>query len=650
MVSSSLAALKECSSLEQKLQLLNKQNVVKRFLLTHPDWAWAMGALTAEQQVAFKSVVALGQGEIVFRLDRGMEWRTPLRRMLDHLVAVERFYDAMGGIVGYHLELMRLLAGELMVDDGRRYLPPPSESDELAVKWGIEALPQMAEIYPIGGAGDRLGLTDEETGESLPAACLEFEGRSLLAGLIRDLQAREHLYFKLFGERVVTPIVLMTSEEKENHRRVIEILEKNGWFGRPPSSFKLCTQCLVPVINEEGNWAMRGSLDLVMKPGGHGVIWKLMCDAGIFKWLREQGRSCALIRQINNPVAGIDDNLLRFVGLGAHGKRTFGFLACERRPGMAEGLDVLIELGEKRSITNIEYTDFTKHGVEDAPEFPANTNILFADLPAIEKQVGECMLPGALINMKHTAPFIDAKGNCREVPAGRLESTMQNIADTIWGDADPLPTYVVVGERKKTISVTKKSWKEGEPIEETPVGAWADWMENAGDLLRRCGFDRPPSQFAMHPALGPLWQIIEQKVRGGKVAEGSELELEIAELDMENLTLDGSLRILAKRPLRARCRLIDVTVSNRGIDTSGKNIFWRRQVKRREELRIELRGTGEFEAHGVHFSGDVEIVVPDGFKVTALQDGEGFKLLREPIEEPSWSWHHELSDGGVRLH
>jgi hypothetical protein len=49
-------------------------------------------------------------------------------------------------------------------------------------------LPELGEIYPIGGAGDRLGLVDSDTGESLPAALLPYCGRSLLEGLIRDLQ------------------------------------------------------------------------------------------------------------------------------------------------------------------------------------------------------------------------------------------------------------------------------------------------------------------------------------------------------------------------------------------------------------------------------------------------------------------------------
>lgn len=43
----------------------------------------------------------------------------------------------------------------------------------------------------------------------------------------------------------------------------------------------------------------------MMKPGGHGAIWKLMWDEGVFDWLQGQhGRRAALVRQISNPMAG----------------------------------------------------------------------------------------------------------------------------------------------------------------------------------------------------------------------------------------------------------------------------------------------------------------------------------------------------------
>lgn len=55
----------------------------------------------------------------------------------------------------------------------------------------LKGLPNMGEIYPLGGSADRLGLVDSNSGECLPAAMLPYCGRTLLEGLIRDLQVIE---------------------------------------------------------------------------------------------------------------------------------------------------------------------------------------------------------------------------------------------------------------------------------------------------------------------------------------------------------------------------------------------------------------------------------------------------------------------------
>ncbi|CAI9756453.1 unnamed protein product [Fraxinus pennsylvanica] len=53
---------------------------------------------------------------------------------------------------------------------------------------GIEGLPDLGEIYPLGGSADRFGLVDPETGECLLAVMLPYCRRTLMEGLIRDLQ------------------------------------------------------------------------------------------------------------------------------------------------------------------------------------------------------------------------------------------------------------------------------------------------------------------------------------------------------------------------------------------------------------------------------------------------------------------------------
>lgn len=58
-------------------------------------------------------------------------------------------------------------------------------------------------------------------------------------------------------------------------------------------------QPLVPSIGaEDGRWLISKPLAPVCKPGGHGVIWKLAHDKGIFRWFSGHGRKGATVRQV----------------------------------------------------------------------------------------------------------------------------------------------------------------------------------------------------------------------------------------------------------------------------------------------------------------------------------------------------------------
>ena len=46
----------------------------------------------------------------------------------------------------------------------------------------------------------------------------------------------------------------------------------------------------------------------MLKPGGHGAIWKLMLDKGVFKWLDGLDRQAALVRQIRSDSWTVDRN------------------------------------------------------------------------------------------------------------------------------------------------------------------------------------------------------------------------------------------------------------------------------------------------------------------------------------------------------
>ncbi|GKE14161.1 UTP--glucose-1-phosphate uridylyltransferase 3, chloroplastic [Tanacetum coccineum] len=150
-----------------------------------------------------------GSDECVKKVD-GAALNSLLRTLRD----VEEFYNCIGGIIGYQLMVLELLSQSVHGEKNDNFqhvnsnsnsmgmeileIHPPSVLDlsqdtEYAARaalWGIEGLPQLGEIYPLGGSADRLGFVDSVTGECLPAAMLPYCGRTLLEGLIRDLQVK----------------------------------------------------------------------------------------------------------------------------------------------------------------------------------------------------------------------------------------------------------------------------------------------------------------------------------------------------------------------------------------------------------------------------------------------------------------------------
>ncbi|KAL2903158.1 UTP--glucose-1-phosphate uridylyltransferase 3 chloroplastic [Bienertia sinuspersici] len=657
-----------------------------------------------------------------------------LKKLLKTLTEMERFYDCLGGIIGYQITVLELLAesvhGQNMNSSQHMKesmkcqfveihspkgvdLSKNTEYASQAAIWGIEGLPYLGEIYPLGGSADRLGFVDPDTGECLPAAMLPYCGQTLLEGLIRDLQAREFLYFKLYGKQCITPVAIMTSAAKNNHERISSLCEKLQWFGRGRSTFQLFEQPLVPAISaNDGEWLVSEPFTPVCKPGGHGVIWKLAYDKGVFQWLHNHGRRGATVRQVSNVVAATDLTLLALAGVGLHQGKKLGFASCQRISGATEGINVLVEKKEisgkwAYGFSCIEYTEFDKFGIPGASssksllsEFPANTNILYVDLHSAE-QVGsrndESSLPGLVLNIKKQIEYVDHYGIKHSVPGGRLECTMQNIADNFsntypyrcYGvnEADVLDTFMVYNERRRVTSSAKKKRKQGvKSLHQTPDGALLDIIRNAYDLLSCCNIkipevggnenyvkSGPPYLIFLHPALGPLWEVSRQKFYGGSIAKGSELQIEVAEFFWRDVQLDGSMIIVAENVMGAssanesgepmleygrrcaRCKLQNVSVLNNGIDwESGENMYWKHEVQRNECLKVMLHGNAEFEASDVTLEGNHVYEVPDGYRLKITSANPGISVQFDPIEDSkkdtgSWFWKYKIDGAHVKL-
>lgn len=693
--------LKTASNYTGKLAILSAQTDIVNFLSSEPHLEKLVTQLDTIGQYVVKSLLAIGQGPIIFQeINSIKNPAESLKNLLEKLLEIEKFYDTHGGIIGYHLIVLKLLEdrNQCPLKENVNYEIPPGldiskdgrELDE-AIRWGLETMRLMGEMYPLGGAGDRLSLKDEKTGDLLPVAQLFFCGRTLLESLIRDLQGREFLYYKLFGKQIVIPLAIMTSHEKDNHNRIMEICKSLEWFGRPIDSFRFFIQPLVPMVTTDGEWIVSGPMQLTLKPGGHGVIWKTALDEGIFDWFDQQQKKKILIRQINNPMAGVDAGLLVLSGIGCQKNKDFGFASCQRMISASEGMDVLKEIrksdGYEYCITNVEYTEFKQCGIHDGPEkegspyscFPANTNILFADLAAVKNAVDICSIPGMLINLKSRVSCYSPEG-VEEKLGGRLESTMQNIADCIV-DFSPkkiserddlsLRTFLTYNERRKTISVAKQSYTagSGKSLIDTPEGCFLDLQNNYRDLLvNHCGISMPQEQgeedymengpdciTLLHPALGMLYPVIGQKIKGGKIAKGSEFILEISEVDITDVDLEGSVIIEAKSvmgpqdayglmvfdtELCGKCTLTNVKVRNQGRVRAGGINSWKCQIERTESLNILLHGNAEFVAEDVELHGDVHFEVHEGHRLVVYQQGEEIAWHYEKIKQASWRWDY----------
>ncbi|MCE2982896.1 MAG: UTP--glucose-1-phosphate uridylyltransferase [Parachlamydia sp.] len=699
--------LRETSDIQKKIDFLDQLPAVRSYLSASPPFSQILNSLDTASCYAVKSILAIYQGPHLF--NQAEKEKKKFALLIEYLVSLESFYSEIGGIIGYQLEILRLLKQQSApppLEENVHYIQPEglSLSDNLyavnqAVRLGIENLPKIGEIYPVGGAGDRLNLLDDKTDTPLPAAALPFLGKSLLEGLIRDVQAREFLHYRLFEKQPIIPIAMMTSSEKNNHAIILSLCEQAGWFGRKRENFTFFMQPLAPLITEAGLWSLSAPLTLALKPGGHGVIWKLAEDQGVFSWFDSKEIRKGLVRQINNPVAGTDQALLALCGIGCSEEKSFGFVSCERLVNAAEGTNVVIETRQGKSfgykLTNIEYTDFAKHGIKDEPAvegspysaYPANTNILFIDIPSIQEAIKTCPLPGKIINLKSKVSFIDSGGKQHWVKGGRLETTMQNIADFMIdcfpnrlqkGQFDQLRNFIIFNERSKTISTTKQAYQRGQSPNSTPEQAYFDILNNHRHLFeKKCLYSLPAAQsfeeyiekgpnciLLFNPALGPLFSILQQKMRKGHLCARSEMQLEIAEARIENIRLEGSLLVTSLTPLgsiseegtyaygfESRCFLENVIIENKGIDFQETKNFWKNDIKRHESVSILLGEGSEFYAKNIWLIGNHEFEVPPRHRMilSTHKDGSLVKKLVK-IERPSWQWNYSFDEmEGVKL-
>lgn len=86
----------------------------------------------------------------------------------------------------------------------------------------------------------------------------------------------------------------------------------------------------------------------------------------------------------------------------------------------------------------------------------------------------------------------------------------------------------------------------------------------------------PSFIFLFHPSLGPLWDVVAQKVQGGSLAPKSEMVLEVAEACLRQVHVDGSLRLHADSVMGATEHALAVNYN---------------QIRSRHDLQLRQRSS-----------------------------------------------------------
>lgn len=677
---------------QKKLDLIEEKNILNKILgfvtvakmknmqeetivsTLNIEWQNYISSLNKQDLKLFEALEAIGQLLILNQIPFHCEIAEIIKK---DLWEIEDFFSSIGGIQGYQQAIKDVLNPPEFTKKVKQ--APYIRIDEMtfehieAIRCFFASFEQMAEVYAIGGAADRLNLTNGE--KTLPAACLKIAGKTLLEYLINDVEAKQWLYFKLTGKSHILPIVMMTSFEKDNQTHIFEILHKHNFFNRPKDSFIIFHQPLVPMVDQQMNWQTIDGKGLFLKPGGHGAIWNLCLKEKVFDKLEKVGVKKLFIRQINNPIACIDFGHLAFLGYGLKKDAKFGFFACERFAGSQEGIDVLLEDKNKGfSLTNIEYCQLENAGIDDKPNaegfsvYPANTNVLFADVGCLKQITKQHPLPGKILNFK----IFNINGELKSL--SRLETMMQNMADYITESSPYMKSvFMSLSPRLKTISPVKKQKTSASGYTETPQACFYDFMQNAASVLEACGivhapildlesyYQAPAFIFSYLPSLGPVYEIIKQKLKQGILHKGAYFLLNIAEVDIQNIALKGALCIVAKNPYGVtngetfsencgRLRLINCSFNNKGMDFQNSAGFYQESPLFFEKCEIILEGFSEFEAVDVEFKGSFYFKVPDGYKMRVFvsEDGKIEKTL-EKLEAPSWIYKYEIKQTGFAL-
>jgi hypothetical protein len=551
-------------------------------------------------------------------------------RIIDDLVAVERRYSSIGGILGYFVAFSDIVWKKMQSKEEKDTATQldetatPSIAAPNAVPFtdgvaddamhrllgaGQQGLTTLGEVWMAGGSGDRLQF---HTAMSL----FPLGGRCVLDRLHRECLAREQRGDLPWG---TIPVVVVLSPETES--AVVPWLQENVMPYRP---VKVIVHGMAPVLavsrgSASGEFSLSwtrpsatasSSAGLAMKPGGHGMIWSAFVEEKCNAWFREKGVSHLLIRQVNNVALGFSNVTVALLGLCLQqNSAQMAFAGCERPPGQTEGVDVLrsMQNGSPPKVVNVEYTDFVENGLTEAQcadwNLPSHTNVIIIRLDAVLPAVANDSLPGRLINLK--------SGNC-----GRLECSMQAIAESstieeVASSFSPRLQTIIPCKRAVPVDMdlqgmTVETMLSSLPNDSPPIALW----QLCRLQIERYHLTCPNVAWIdLHPAIPP------SALQAVTVQKDSALSVDVVNASLSQVVIDGSLRIYAtsyQAQLTAMVELSSVTVTNGGTSNTIEDMILHssKQVERPKGCTIILGENSKVRIQKLALTGPVNIEVP----------------------------------------
>ena len=146
-----------------------------------------------------------------------------------------------------------------------------------------------------------------------------------------------------------------------NHARMLEIFDKNDYYGLDRDKVFIFEQGTIPSFDFEGQVLLRDKGELACQPDGHGGSLKALCESGAIDDMQKKGIEYISYFQVDNPLVNIFDPL--FIGLhvldesemsskalvkNGPGEKVGNFCMVDGRLSVIEYIDLPDELAERR--------------------------------------------------------------------------------------------------------------------------------------------------------------------------------------------------------------------------------------------------------------------------------------------------------------